>query len=105
MQKAMVNYCINSHSNKAMKVKHRNNREQDNGIGTRSLAGKDNAWLPRSSASKIHAIPITKDKTLFKIINKITPTKIGTWNIRMLLKSGRFEELKQQMELKQLDTF
>jgi len=36
------------------------------GFGTRSPAREDNAWLPRSSASEIHAI--TKDKTLLKII-------------------------------------
>ncbi|XP_050527983.1 craniofacial development protein 2-like [Daktulosphaira vitifoliae] len=43
------------------------------GFGTRSPAGGDRAWFPR------------------------------TWNVRTLLRPGRFEELKQQMTLKQLD--
>lgn len=52
------------------------------------------------------AIAITKDKTLLKnnkIVNQINPTKIGTWNVRTLLKSVIFDELKQQMEFKKLD--
>jgi len=38
-----------------------------------------------------------------KTESKTSPTKIGTWNVRTLLRPGRFEELKQQMKLNQLD--
>lgn len=36
------------------------------------------------------------------VVSKKDPTRIGTWNVRTLLSSGRLE-LKQQMREKQLD--
>lgn len=63
------------------------------GIGTRSPAGEGGAGLPRSSFSENQAT----------IVNKKNPTRIGTWNVRTLLSSGRLEKLKQQMREKQLD--
>jgi len=87
-----------------MKVKYRNDREQDNGI--RNLeSGRGRQCMAFQVVSQRNPCHNQRQDIIKnnKIINKTTSTKIGTWNVRTLLKPGRFEELKQQMELKQLD--
>jgi len=61
MQKATGNHCIHFSKHQAMKDNHKN-RKQGDGIRNPESGRGDRAWLPRSSASEIHAG--AKNKTL-----------------------------------------
>lgn len=85
-----------------MKDNHKN-RKQDDGIRNPESGRGKQSMASQVVIQRNPCQDNKKQNTGNKIKSKTNPTKIGTWNARTLLKPGRFEELKQQMKLNQLD--
>lgn len=85
-----------------MKDNHKN-RKKDDGIRNPE-SGRGRQSMASQVVNQRNPCQNSKKQNIGnKIKSKTIPTKIGTWNVRTLLRPGRFEELKQQMKLNQLD--